>query len=163
MKTTIQATALLHLLAFGLSLSFAFDITAQEVLENSSDVVIVVGAGGEPEYESDFQSAAQRWVDTCKAGNVTCKAIGLSRRPDDEMGLQDREILLAEIQRWQEDTLTTKWLVLSGHGTSSTQATNFNLRCKDISVADVKAGLSKIQSKVVIAACFSTRGAWLPE
>ncbi len=158
----IRQITLLVSIVLGISIG-PMRTTANDESSALSQVIIVVGAGGEIEYEAEFRTAAEKWIDACQAAKLSYKVIGLQDDSSESNSLSDREILLAELKKWSIDSASYKWIVMIGHGTSTKQASNFNLRGDDISVSDLKQLLSNVGSPVVIAACFSTSGAWIPE
>lgn len=134
--------------------------TAPQV--SDAKVLIVVGAGGEDEYRKAFEEAANQWKVASEAGKLNCKVIGLGDATDESA--KDHDAVVAQLEQWKssakDDTL---WLVMIGHGTTSKQHSNFNLRGQDISAGEIKPILQSIPARVIVAACFSTSGVWVPE
>jgi hypothetical protein len=128
----------------------------------AATVLIVVGAPGEEEYQKAFEEAAGQWKTASDAGKLACNTVGIDNAPQENT--KDRDAVLAQLEKWKTSSKDeTLWLVMIGHGTTSKQNSNFNLRGEDISLQQIASALKDIPARVVIAACFSTGGAWVPE
>jgi hypothetical protein len=109
-------------------------------------VIVVVGAAGSPEYGAQFVKWANLWEQACSKGGAKFASIGLgeTEKSDDRTAL--RQTLAGESQ----ETDTTLWLVLIGHGTFDGRTAKFNLRGPDISADDLAEWLKPIQRPLVL-------------
>ena len=133
------------------SLILAMTLGAAEA--DRARMVLVVGTGGEPEYERLFAEWAARWQAAAKAGQVETVTIG---QPDAEAAatevqpVNDRERLKLAIEAWANGGAAPRWLVFIGHGTFDGRTAKFNLRGPDVSAEELSAWLSKVDRPLVI-------------
>lgn len=122
-------------------------------------IVVVVGVGGEAEYEQRFTDWGRRWEASAEKSGARRIVIGGSEAPS-EISDHDRlRQCLAEQVNGGESPL---WLVLIGHGTSSGREAKFNLRGDDVSSTELAAWLMPIQRPLAILCCFSSSAPFLP-
>ena len=118
--------------------------------DETQQVIVVVGASGTEEYAPMFAEWADRWEAAADAGSIPCTVIGRDTSADDRQQLQQVLSLAGSVQ-----TSEPLWLVLIGHGTFDNRAARFNLRGKDISAADIAAGLHGSQRPIAVVNCSS--------
>ncbi|TWT75385.1 hypothetical protein [Allorhodopirellula solitaria] len=125
-----------------------------------SEVVIVVGAPGTPEYGEQFADWADAWSDVSEQAAAAATVIGRSETDEssDRDRLQKRVATFADSKQEVPNTL---WLVLIGHGTFSQDTAKFNLRGPDVSAAELAQWLDGILSPVVIVNCASSSGPFI--
>ena len=140
--------------SLGLSLLVANGAVGAEAARPA--MLIVVGAGGTPEYEAQFQQWAQRWQDLSQTLDAEWNSIGLAAD-----SAPDREQLTVAIQRYDQPAEAPLMLVLIGHGTAQGDAAKFNLRGPDFTAQELATWLSAVQRPVVVAQCASCSGAFL--
>ncbi|HEX6987136.1 MAG TPA: hypothetical protein VF170_17285, partial [Planctomycetaceae bacterium] len=119
-------------------------------------LIVVVGAPGTPEYESEFRRWADLWEEAAGRGSVGSLRIGES----DETGVTDRERLraaLAERTAGREPL----WVVLIGHGTFDGREAKFNLRGPDVSAAELAGWVAPVGRPVAVVNCASASGPFL--
>jgi hypothetical protein len=109
-------------------------------------VIVVVGAGGTPEYKAQFTEWAGLWKKACRKGHADFAEIGLDKvqEPNDRTRLQE---LLAHESRQGDEAL---WLVLIGHGTFDSKTAKFNLRGPDVSAHDLAGWLKPFSRPLVV-------------
>ncbi|HMO15761.1 MAG TPA: hypothetical protein PKA83_16700 [Pirellulaceae bacterium] len=114
-------------------------------------IVVVVGAGGEEEFESQFRTWADRWIHAAAKHGVDAILI------DGDVGsISSLERLQAELSQWAEsNNESVLWLVLIGHGTFDGTDAKFNLVGPDLSTNQLKEMLAPAEGKCVILGCFS--------
>ena len=96
-----------------------------------SDIVIVVGAPGTPEFGKAFTKSADTWEIAAKKGEATVTRIG--REEAGKTGdLQQLEKKLRSLAKKESKPL---WIVLIGHGTFDSREAKFNLRGEDLSAS----------------------------
>ena len=94
-----------------------------------SDVVVIVGASGTPEFGQGFTKSADAWEAAAKSGGATLTRIG--REEPGEVGdLKQLEENIAALAKQESKPL---WIVLIGHGTFDGREAKFNLRGEDLS------------------------------
>lgn len=135
----------------------------------SHTVIVVVGAGGTPEYLEPFVEWSNLWKQACAEGGGRFHSVGLNdgRQPQAQLGdgrpvktiprsfgpeaatrsdrMRLRELLAAESQG--DGPL---WLVLIGHGTYDGRTARFNLRGPDLTTEDLVEWLAPIQRPVAL-------------
>jgi hypothetical protein len=120
-------------------------------------LVLVVGAGGEPDYGERFSAWADLWERAAATGGVHCVTIGR-----DAIGPQDDRTQLLKILA--EEAATTNgdlWLVFIGHGTYDGHSAKFNLRGPDISAEELAAALKPCQRPLAVINCASASGPFI--
>ena len=177
---------------FGMSLGFSFsqsccavaDEPSSELIAASStenetksvigkrDLILVMGAGGTEEYETEFRELESKWRAVCKAAGVGYQVIGL---PESEIEAQtgegtkdqvedaksDRDSLLEKIEIAEANEDDPLWIVLMGHGTYSRGVAKFNLRGPDVTAAEINDSLGKLSRPIVFLNLFSSSGPFL--
>lgn len=114
------------------------------------EVIVVVGAAGEPEFGEQFSDWAKSWQSVADE-NTNVTTLGLqSRDRSDHALLQEKLNQLGE-----DDTKNDVWLVLIGHGTFDGETAKFNLKGKDFTATELNQWLEKIQSPTMIINCSS--------
>ena len=109
------------------------------------DVVLVQGAAGSEEYADLFQ----RWTDEWKAAAETAGARYTLIGRDELEETTDRERFQRALER-DATSDSELWLVFIGHGTFDRRDARFNLRGPDVSAAELKQWLSKVQRPVAV-------------
>lgn len=138
-------------------------------------LLIVVGAGGAPEYAESFVAWGERLRLT--AGDqfeVTWIGPTTAAEQKSDSGESDLEKLQVAINQLTAaaDELPTNasskattepaetWLVLLGHGTDDGKVSKFNLRGPDLAAAKLSKLLAPVPGKVVVINCSSSSGAF---
>jgi hypothetical protein len=116
-----------------------------EVAQNSATVVTVVGAGGEPEYQKEFEQSAANWEKAAQQGEVRFVAVG--REPERTNDLMALEEALATVPK---EGLEPLWVVLLGHGTFDGKEARFNLRGPDLTSAQFAKWLEPFHRPLVL-------------
>ncbi|XZE21571.1 hypothetical protein SH449x_001474 [Pirellulaceae bacterium SH449] len=150
-------------------------------------VLLVVGAQGEPEYGTIFKAAADRWKRAFGESVVTLlDGTGLaeeeseeneSAEKGDDVSGSHREQILDWIQSQNAQTIPTatdgtskeqavnqpRWIIFIGHGTSDRTGSKFNLAGPDLSAKELASALKGSSHEWVIINCFSSSGPFLAE
>lgn len=92
-------------------------------------VIVVVGAGGEEEYATQFVAWAGAWETNAQMAGRTLKTIGL-KPPKQSNDLEEIKDLLMKVDKTASQEL---WFILLGHGTFDGKEAKFNLRGPDLS------------------------------
>ena len=119
-------------------------------------LIIVTGAGGEPEYEEAFAGWIENWQKAAAAGNAKCTTIGLAAPEADSLA-RLRTALEAE----PADGAIPLWIVLLGHGSADSADAKFNLRGDDLAAPELANLLKRFARPVVVIGTFSASGAFL--
>jgi hypothetical protein len=117
---------------------------------------LVVGTGGESQYDEAFARWASNWQKAGVAAGARVTTIGLAPSP-----VRDLEQLHAALQSEPVDGSAPVWLVLLGHGTFDRNDAKFNLRGDDLPVSALAKWIEPIHRPVVVIAAFSSSGAFL--
>ncbi|HLX71158.1 MAG TPA: hypothetical protein VKV04_16150 [Verrucomicrobiae bacterium] len=120
-------------------------------------LILVVGAPGDPDYAEQFSTQADLWKQAATKGSMQITVIGQS----DSGTNDDRTILL--------NTLTTEvskpsgelWLVFIGHGTFDGHSAKFNLRGPDIAADELATALKPCRRPLIVIQCASASGPFL--
>jgi hypothetical protein len=108
-------------------------------------VVLVLGAPGQEEFQTNFLRQAKLWTRVCERAQATIVRIGLyasSTTPD-------YEHLKQTLANEQKDGSGALWLVLVGHGTFDGKEARFNLRGPDVTATDFAEWLKPFRRPVV--------------
>ena len=105
-------------------------------------IVVLVGAGGESQYETAFAESAAAWERLQDAGLAAVDV----RRGDDVRRDAVRERLGALVG----DPPPSLWLVLIGHGTFDGETAKFNVPGPDLTAGDLREPLDRIDCPQVV-------------
>jgi len=121
-------------------------------------MIVVVGAGGSPEYAEMFKRVATRWGEIADRGNFTILQIGTDAISDrnDQRHLQDEISGLIG-----GETHESLWIILIGHGTFQNNVAKFNLRGPDVSADELASWLKPISLPIVIVNGSSCSGPFI--
>src|SRR5688572_20119703 len=117
---------------------------AAEEAKNVVTVLTVVGAGGQEEYQKEFEHSAAQWDQAGGRAEAQLVSIGRGAGTND---LQHLEEALTTIAK---DGVEPLWLVLMGHGTFDGKEAKFNLRGPDLSSAQLAKWLEPFRRPLVI-------------
>jgi hypothetical protein len=120
------------------------------------DMIIVVGAEGEPLYAPIFRKQADAWAAAGKKAGFHVRTIGLDAKESPRAALQGA---LEALPKDGDDF----WLVLIGHGSFDGRSAKFNLRGDDVSASELGDWLDAFRRPLVAWNLFSASGAFLPE
>ncbi len=126
--------------------SFLFSVQAREVL-------IVVGLGGEAEYQERFRENVAAWTEACQKAGVPCEVMGSDPK---ESGLKEK--LSARLSAVGEKEL---WLVLIGHGTYDSRVAKFNIAGADFTPEELAGWCKPISGDLVVINTASASGPFL--
>ena len=122
------------------------------------DLILVIGAPGDPEYAEQFSAAADLWQKAAAKGGLKTRVIGLGAASAED----DRTRLLSVLAENASRNAGELWLVFIGHGTFDGRTAKFNLRGPDISAEDLAAALKPCHRPLAIIQCASASGPFLP-
>jgi len=142
-------------------------------------VIVIVGAGGEQEYATDFAKWARLWEQACAKSNAEFVVVGLDQmggnpqatageapKPGD-VETSDRthiqELLSLQSRMDATPAASALWLVLIGHGTFDGRTAKFNLRGPDLSAAELAEWLKPIRRPVAVIDTASSSAPFLKE
>lgn len=124
---------------------------------HQSQVVIVVGASGTPEYGEQFADWAGTWQDVAEQAAASMTMIGQSQSGDSS----DHDRLQKTLAALPSQSQGTLWLVLIGHGTFARNTSKFNLRGPDVSATELAEWLQDLKRTVVVVNCASASGPFI--
>lgn len=119
-------------------------------------VLLVVGAPGEPAYADIFAKSEKLWREAALKGGAQVETIGLAGDSD-----EDRTQVEAFCKRLAETNASPAWIVLIGHGTDNGKDAKFNARGPDISAAEFGEWLKPAQRPLVFVNTTSASGRFL--
>lgn len=111
-------------------------------------LILVRGAGGEPQYETNTLHQVALWQATAERAEAHTLAVGTdSAAPD---APTDRDQLQQILEAQPRDGNSPLWLILIGHGTFDGNIARFNLRGPDVSATELAQWLEPIQRPLVV-------------
>jgi hypothetical protein len=119
-------------------------------------VLVVVGAPGTPEYQSQFQKWADRWKSAAEQAGAEIIPIGLA----EEGGTTDHDRLKATLAA-RAAGAEPLWIVLIGHGSYDSKEAKFNLRGPDVSDSEFSTWLAPIKRPIAVIDCASASAPFL--
>ena len=125
--------------------------------EDRTTVILVIGAPGDAEHETNFLKQADAWQKACAHGQARAITIGL----DPPGSTNDFELLRQAIGCQANQGLAQLWLVLIGHGTFDGKEARFNLRGPDVSASDLASWLKPFHRPLAIIDTTACSGPFL--
>lgn len=127
-------------------------------------MILVVGAPGAPEFESQFAEWAGRWSAAARTSGLTLVTVGLSDTNgpevldgrdvtggrDDASTRTDRDRFKEALDEAAREGQSRLWLVLIGHGTFDRRDARFNLRGPDMTAAELAEWLKPVDRPMAI-------------
>lgn len=157
---TVAAITIISLLAQTQQTSATEPEATPSALE--TDVVIIVGAPGTPEYGKQFAEWATTWREVSEQAAASTTMIGQSEAGDSNDRDRLQETIKTQIDATRtENTQSPLWLVLIGHGTFAQNTAKFNLRGPDVSANELAEWLDDTKRPVVIVNCASASGPFI--
>jgi hypothetical protein len=121
-------------------------------------VIIVVGAGGTPEYSAQFFTWAAEIEQACKKGNAQSTLIGIDNVKDSN----DIDILKQKLSAESDNIESPLWLIMIGHGTFDGKTAKFNLRGPDVTADELAGWLKPFKKRpVIVVDAFSSSAPFL--
>lgn len=156
-----------------------------------ADLILVVGAAGEPQYGEMFQQAAERWQEWAADQSLRYQWIGpnesepsnrssnsseseASAEPDEQADQKlettrtDRDLLKQTLTDSLSPTKSKPsrqrplWIVLMGHGTFRAAEARFNLEGPDVSATEFNAWCANTERPLVVINGASASGPFIP-
>ena len=124
-------------------------VTMCHAAERQTEVVIVRGADGTPEYAKRFDEQVAAWQEACTKGLVRCEV------------LTHFEVVQARLGKAVAQPTGALWLVMIGHGTFDGREAKFNLEGPDFSTEQLASWLSPIKREVIVVNTASASGAFV--
>jgi hypothetical protein len=140
------SVSLRRLLQYLVFLFLSSTVAIASTYSNSTTVVVVVGAPGEPEFGSNFVQQADLWQAACARADCRCVTLGLE--PDSRTN--DFFLLQQTLGAEPKNGAAQLWLVLIGHGTFDGKEARFNLRGPDVSASDLALWLQPFSRPIAI-------------
>ncbi len=159
---------------------------AQESKVNDSEkrslntLIVVVGAGGSPEYTEQFNRWADDWA--ALANQQGWQSIMIGKRTESEKDAneaaneaeENKPTDLEKLQKVIENVVPVEsesksiegrrlWLVLIGHGTAAGKAAKFNLTGPDVTTTQMKKWLDQVKLETIVIDCTSSSAPFLVE
>ncbi len=120
--------------------------SSESLASAKTQLVVVIGAAGEPQYGKQFQDSAGRWSELAVRADAEITTIGLAAPATSS----DREQLRQRLTEIAASEASSLWLVMIGHGTFLKGDAKFNLRGPDVSANDLNQWLDAISIPTVI-------------
>ncbi len=156
MRKTSEIIILLFILFIGLCADTAFAADSA----NKQTVIVVVGAGGTPQYQAQFTLSAGLWEKACSQGDTNYISIGL-KPTNNTNDVNDLKKLEQAINNQDKEGDTPLWLVLIGHGTFDGKTAKFNLQGPDVSADTLAKWLEPFKRPIAVINAFSASSPFL--
>lgn len=111
----------------------------------AKNLILVVGAVGEAEYQAAFSAQTSAWQTSAYNGGWDVTTIGLG-----EDSTNDLARLRGTLETTKTNIAFTTWIVFIGHGSFDGKAARFNLRGPDLTSAELSEWLKPVASPLVI-------------
>lgn len=134
-------------------------VEADEPAHEAADIVVVVGAPGEPEFGAQFAAWSSIWKQVARDSGSTLHPIGFPSQPNSAEPSSSepvRDQLQSRLEELKSKSTTPLWIVLIGHGTFDGSTAKFNVEGRDFSAAELNQWLDGCQRTLVIANCSSS-------
>lgn len=158
----------------GATVGYAQQPASERVAEPTTqpdrvELIVVVGAAGEPEYAEMFETWAERWRSTGQHEGWSITTIGAEANSmgadadATELGeaAESRELLRQAIEDCEDASRV--WIVLLGHGTFTAGKANFNLVGSDVSSEELASWAATVSGELILVNCSSASAPFLPE
>jgi hypothetical protein len=142
-KSAVPMLVLAHLVAFGL---LPVPLAAGQTSPAKPTVLLVLGAPGQDEFQTNFQRQVELWTRACEQAQATTVRIGLEANSTNA----DCEHLKQTLANEQKNGSDALWLVLIGHGTFDGKVARFNLRGPDVTATELGEWLRPFSRPVVL-------------
>lgn len=151
-QTTLSALMIGYLVTFPIVCSGNDAAEEPTTTQSTTDVLVVVGAEGAPEYGDAFADWAERWAMICERADQKMVQIAEPQKDSDAID-RLRDALQSLADGTGEHPL---WIVLIGHGTWDGTTANFNLVGPDVSAQSMNDWLRGIERPIVLVNCSSS-------
>jgi hypothetical protein len=121
------------------------------------NLVLVIGAAGEPEYGQQFSAWADLWKQAAMKGGLQTSVIGVDTNNPESDLTRLLTVLTNEVAKPDGEL----WLVFIGHGTFDGRSAKFNLRGPDISADGLASALKACRRSLIVINCASASGPFL--
>lgn len=111
------------------------------------DVLIVVGAPGEPAYREIFDQSKEDWINNCRSAKKTFRLIEADKGETNQIE-RVKEAILAQVAA--NKTEQDLWIILIGHGTFDGKEAKFNLQGPDVSAKEIAEFLAPVQRPTIL-------------
>jgi hypothetical protein len=125
---------------------------------SSESLILVIGAGGNEQFEEEFSDWAVRWEELAQSRQWDVTRI---EQPTSD-GTTPREQLRQAV-REQATGDSRCWIVMLGHGTYLRGVAKFNLIGPDVAAGELKSWLDETTRPLVLLHCFSASAPFLTE
>ena len=109
-------------------------------------VLVVQGAPGEPEFETNFNQQVTLWKEACTATGTRWLTLG----GDTSAATNDYQRLKAALEAEPKEGLGQFWLVLIGHGSFDGKEARFNLQGPDVSASELAGWLKPFRRPLAV-------------
>ncbi len=108
------------------------------------ELLLVLGAPGEPKFEDGFHAAAKAWERAAESTRAKMDIVGL-----DDSEESDRDRIEKWVTQLDPESTTPAWIVYIGHGTHTQKRTLLNLRGPDLSASELGEWLDPLERTLV--------------
>lgn len=148
----------LLILVWGAVVLQADGLSSPAPAADAPQVVVVVGAEGQPEFGKQFRKQAAQWTNACVRAGATYELIGT----DTNATSSDLDRFHTCIAGAPTNGLSPLWIVLIGHGTWDGHEARFNLRGPDCTATNLAQWLKPFQRPIAVINTASASAPWIP-
>lgn len=148
--------------------------------QSLNTLIVVVGAGGSPEYTEQFNRWADDWATLADQQGWQSIMIGKQSNSEKDVVEAANEAVdpkptdLEKLQKAIEKVVPIEsdsksiegkrlWLILIGHGTAAGKAAKFNLTGPDVTTTQLKSWLDQVKLETIVIDCTSSSAPFLVE
>ena len=131
---------------------------------DSQTVIVVLGALGDPEFESDFLETVDAWKTLASRQDWNLRLIGSEIQKNAAEGDEtDKDALQKVLHEEAQKKLSRLWVVLIGHGTFANNEAKFNLVGPDLTPKELSKWLEPMGfgTQTIIINCASASAPFL--
>ncbi len=123
-------------------------------------VIVVVGAGGNDDYQQQFENWADNWESAITLAGDSGPDFVRIGSADNPARQNDLQLLEQELLNLS-DVTAELWVVLIGHGTDDGKVSKFNLRGPDLSAVQLHEWLVDQDARSIVVNCASSSGGFV--
>ncbi len=136
-------------------------LLAGDVPADHPTLIVVVGAPGSEEYQTQFSKWAENWESAAKSAQTRFVRIEHSSDEADSKVPDDGELLKQTLAGLEGSPTEAVWLVLIGHGTFDGKKAKFNFRGPDATAEELAEWLRPLSMPVAVINCASASGPFI--
>lgn len=132
----------------------------ETVVRDTSELIVLQGAGGTEEYGELFSQWTERWIAAAQRGGLSpLRSIAGTQ----EEGVTQKAEFVKTLSSLEHDSSAPLWIVMIGHGTYDGREAKFNLDGPDLTAKELDDLLAPVTRTVIVINCASASAPFLEE